>query len=295
MFVACQARDGDLDNFFAHENHAYPVSLSEYVKLRKCSEKSDFLQCLDDIAKPSLSPPSVEVKIIDAAAFYNINKPKTLETFGQYCLEKISWKVQQQLSGLKRLDFVFGTYKTDSIKEQTREERGIGVRIPVRKETPIANKFQVFLKTSDNKAELFKMLAINITKVPASIVEIMATHLEEVLSNNLDADLSALQPCNHADTRLILHALDASKSGFKRLLIITVDTDVLILALCHFFNLDLQELWIKAGTRKNWRWLPIHLYAETLHQEMCQALPFWFALTGCDSASMFAGRRKKTT
>ena len=107
------------------------------------------------------------------------------------------------------------------------------------------------------------MLAINITKIPANIVEIMATHLEEVLSNNLDADLSALQPCNHeqADMRLFLQALDASNSGFKRLLIL--DTDIVVLALCHFFSLDLQELWIETGTGKNRRWLPIHLYLET--------------------------------
>ena len=54
----------------------------------------------------------------------------------------------------------------------------------------------------------------------------MATHLEEVLSNNLHADLSALQPCNHekVDTPLLLNALDASKRGFKRLLIATMDT-----------------------------------------------------------------------
>ena len=135
------------------------------------------------------------------------------------------------------------------------------------------------------------MLAINITKIPKNIVEIMATHLEDVLSNNLDGDLFTLQPCNHkeADTRLLLHALDTSKSGFKRFLIVTVDTDVVVLALCHFFNLDLQELLIEIGIGKNRRWLPIHLYTERLHHEMCQALPFWFALTGCDSASMFAG------
>ena len=59
------------------------------------------------------------------------------------------------------------------------------------------------------------MLAINIIKIPTKIVEIMATHLEEVLSNNLKADLSALQPCNHkeANTRLLLHALNTSKSN----------------------------------------------------------------------------------
>ena len=96
------------------------------------------------------------------------------------------------------------------------------------------------------------MLAINITNIPTNLFEIMATHLEEVLSNNLNSDLSVLQPCNHkeADTCLLLHALDGSESRFKQLLIVTVDTDV-VLALCHFFNLDLQELWIEIGARKN--------------------------------------------
>ena len=57
----------------------------------------------------------------------------------------------------------------------------------------------------------------------------MGTHLEEFLSNNLDADISALKPCDQkeADLRLLLHALDASESGFKRLLTVTVDTYVL--------------------------------------------------------------------
>ena len=71
LFVTCKARDGNLDNAFA------------------C--------CLNDIVKPSLPPPNVEVQIIDAAAFVNINKTKTLETFGQYYSEEIPWKVQRQL------------------------------------------------------------------------------------------------------------------------------------------------------------------------------------------------------
>ena len=42
LYVACQSRQGDLENFFSHENHSYPTSLSEYGRLRKCSNKSDF-------------------------------------------------------------------------------------------------------------------------------------------------------------------------------------------------------------------------------------------------------------
>ena len=47
LYVVCQSRKGNLENFFKHENHSYPVSISEYGKLRKCS-KSDFLKCLPD-------------------------------------------------------------------------------------------------------------------------------------------------------------------------------------------------------------------------------------------------------
>ena len=73
-----------------------------------------------------------------------------------------------------------------------RETSGVGVRMSVRKETPIVKKFQLFLMNSVNETELLKMLAIRITKIPANIVKIMATHLDEVLSNNFDVDLSAL-------------------------------------------------------------------------------------------------------
>ena len=49
LYVACQSREGDLDNFFAHENHAFPDSISEYGKLRKATSKSDFLQCMESL------------------------------------------------------------------------------------------------------------------------------------------------------------------------------------------------------------------------------------------------------
>ena len=73
-----------------------------------------------------------------------------------------------------------------------------------------------------------------------------------------------------------------------------MDIDIVAFALCHLFNLDLLELWIEIRTEKNWRWLPNHLHAETLHPEMCQVMPFWVTLTGSDSVSIFADRGKNT-
>ena len=46
LYVACQTRDGDIDEFFRHENHAYPPALSSYGQLRK-GKKSDLIPCLE--------------------------------------------------------------------------------------------------------------------------------------------------------------------------------------------------------------------------------------------------------
>ena len=77
LYVACQWREGDLDNFFAHENHAFPVSLSEYGKLRKATSKSDFLQCMESLADVTYDAPDVSMKVIDGAACLNMNGPKS--------------------------------------------------------------------------------------------------------------------------------------------------------------------------------------------------------------------------
>ena len=76
LYTACQSRKGDLENFFAHENQSFPVSISEYGKLRKCAAKSDFLKCLDEVVDPSDESPEVEMKVIDQnapSAFFKID------------------------------------------------------------------------------------------------------------------------------------------------------------------------------------------------------------------------------
>eukprot|EP00794_Sanderia_malayensis_P004251 gene4251-4816_t len=182
LYVACQAREGDLDNFFAHENHSYPVSLSEYGRLRKCTAKSDFLKCLEDLEDARLEPVDVEAKIVDAAAFVNINAPKLSQTYGEYCSVELVDKVRKLSKDVKRLDFVFDIYKSDSIKAQTRENRGKGERFSVRKETPISRRFQDFMRHDDNKTELFKMLAENVINVESNQTTIIATMLEKAVT-----------------------------------------------------------------------------------------------------------------
>jgi len=66
LYIASKYRDGDLHDFFSHENHPWPPSISENGKLRLPSKKSDLLVSLDGPAMES--PVDVHVKIFDGPA-----------------------------------------------------------------------------------------------------------------------------------------------------------------------------------------------------------------------------------
>ena len=119
LYVACQSRKSNLESFFKHENHSYPVSISEYGELRKCS-KSDFLKCLPDDEELQTNSPDVEAKIIDGAAFVNMNMPRKSETLGEYS-DELAEKINTYCRNTDRVDVVFDTYLPDSIISETRE------------------------------------------------------------------------------------------------------------------------------------------------------------------------------
>ena len=123
---------------------------------------------------------------------------------------------------------------------------------------------------------------------------IVATKGENVLSNlQLNSDFIA--PCNkeEADTRIFLHVKHMSRNGCDKVMIQTVDTDVVMLAIYSFNELQLSELWIEFGTGIHKRWLPIHEYASNLGDDKCKVLTVWFAFTCSDTVSAFSGRGKK--
>jgi hypothetical protein len=93
---------------------------------------------------------------------------------------------------------------------------------------------------------------------------------------------------------MILHAAEMVKAGHRRILIRTVDTDVVILAIAFYYQLSCDELWIAFGTGKHLRYISVHGTAIALGPQHSLALPFFHAFTGCDTVSAFVGRGKKT-
>ena len=87
------------------------------------------------------------------------------------------------------------------------------------------------------------MIAEAVIQIPETLATIIAAIGSKIVSNSSLEKLN-IEPCNHeeANTRLLLPALDGANSGIKKFSIITVDTDVVVIALQHFFTLNLEEL-----------------------------------------------------
>lgn len=90
----------------------------------------------------------------------------------------------------------------------------------------------------------------------------------------------------------MLHAADAGKCGFEKVMLRTVDTDVVVLAIATFHDLALSELWIAFGVGKHLRYVPVHVIASSIGQQKSKALLAFHSFTGCDQTSSFARRQR---
>ena len=140
---------------------------------------------------------------------------------------------------------------------------------------------------NENKTELFAFLAIRI---------VFPDFGQQVLCNPPPGDVSSLSPCNHeeADRRMMVHVADAVQKGLTKVLLRTVDTDVVVIAIAVSQPLNISELWIALGVGKNMRFLLVHEIASSLGPEKSKALSMFHSSTGCDTVSSFSGKDKKT-
>ena len=107
------------------------------------------------------------------------------------------------------------------------------------------------MRLDENKRELFGFLANEVTKEETEKL-IISTIGSPVTMNRSFDNVSTLCPSNpeEADTRMLLHAANASQSGMGKVMIGIIDTDVFVIALGMFSSLNLSELGISFGTGK---------------------------------------------
>ena len=234
LYISCQSRDGDLDEFFKHENQGCPPSLSDLGKLHLPRKKSELVECLQaDANLQSSMPTGINTIIIDTVAIVNMMKPEVEKTFAGYAEKSFLPFFEAQLRHTHRVDIVWDEYIENSLKATTRSHRGAGVR---RRVTPTNQPPCNFLREDSNKLEVFMLMADSASSLEVH-GQVITTYGQDVRCTS-PRETAILSPCTHeeADTRMLFHAADAVQQGDRKILLRTLDTDVLVLAVSIFLK-----------------------------------------------------------
>ena len=149
-------------------------------------------------------------------------------TFDDYATDVFIPYINKQLDAARRVDVVWDSYVKCSNKESTREKRGKGMRRKVAGRNKFPSNWHDFLHDAANKQELFMFLSHSIElMVCREGKQIFMTNGTKVIARGT---IHQMQECNHeeADTRLLVHLLDAIADGATTCLVRTVDTDVIM-------------------------------------------------------------------
>ena len=295
MYIANQQRDGDLGTFFSHENQCHPPSLSDLGNLR-LGQKSALLTCLNVADQPASSK-NFDAEVFDGSAVVHFLPTSAVKTFDEYAEKVFLPFMVHHLEDCNSIDCIWDRYITSSLKEMTRVHRGSGLHIKVSGQTKLPRKWNDFLRDARNVKELFDFLTnkLRIMSVPEN-KEIFVTSGDDVIGIGTEHGMSQ---CNHeeADTRIIIHVQDSLQRGSNTIMVRTVDTDVVVLLVGHFYSLRDQhpsaDIWVAFGTGKHFCYYHINTICANLGVERSWALPPFHAFTGCDTTSSFFGRSKK--
>jgi len=207
---------------------------------------------LEEVSDAKTETPVTTCIVLDGAAIVHMLKPVASKTFEEYAHQILIPYMSTKLQRVSRLDLVWDTYLADSLKDNTRAKRGQGVRRRVVAAAAIPGNWQNFLRVDSNKTELFRFLSAALMEwFDQEDKQVVISDGEAVLSKPLLPDLTSLTPCNHeeADRRMLLHASHAAKHGHHSILIRTVDTDAMVLAVSVVQELQPEdELWLAFGT-----------------------------------------------
>lgn len=85
LYIGCEACGGNIDDFFCHENQAWPPSLSEQDSIR-FGNKSDIITCIESSIPQLRDPPNnFNSIILDGAVIVHLVRPiDGIKTFKDY-------------------------------------------------------------------------------------------------------------------------------------------------------------------------------------------------------------------
>ena len=296
LLVIANAKQMDLKEVFKFELGSYPWSLAATDGSLMHPEKSQLLGLLESTVPPLASPPSNACWIFDGMAIL-----QSMKVYGATFSElanQILGDMMKQVRDPCRVDCVFDTYPAISIKSCEHESRAsshgsIKVKI-VSPQQKLPLQWKAFLSESSNKTALVEFLvdewknskfATTFHRFP-----LFTTCNDKFFKFQSNDGITVEREnvpglmCDHeeADTRMLLHAKNASDEGNTTVIIRTPDTDVLVLGIYYQYQID-ASLLVLMGNGRRRRVIDTHAIAESLGQAMVAALPGYHAFTGKQS------------
>ena len=155
-----------------------------------------------------------------------------------------------------------------------------------------------FIKNPKNKENLNHFLSKRFLEIHNTGIIMVIIIENGIVTNNTtlrrDPVISSCS-AEEADQKLVRHMLQCLLTGIKTIVIKTVDTDVFLLLLAYRHsggNFSSKVfVWLGIGKLNSCFYL-INDIALDLGEEVCQALPFFHAYTGCDTVSSFFNHGK---
>ena len=215
--------------------------------------------------------------------------PKNGSTIDEYCALYLGY-VRNFFDHAERIDLIFDVYIQASLKAGVRKKRGVAPPMVVRGITKVKN-WGRFLKNESNKQSLFQYIATYAQSVDISEnKQLVVTCRDSVLTNPDSKALNeSLSPCDHeeADTRMILHMKQIFDDSASSVILRTVDTDVVVLAIAASAQHEEKNIYVHFGVGDHKRILNAHNIRRETGNAKALALPVFHAFTGCDTVSAF--------
>ena len=120
--------------------------------------------------------------------------------------------------------------------------------------------------------------------------------ISKVSVDHEEAQMSSAD-LEEANTHIIVHAILAARSGAKSIVVLSHDTDVLMLLLHHRPVIQADEIYFYTGrilkNTDSRKFIPVHILYSLLCEPQRKIILQVYCFTGCDTTSFFYFQGKK--
>lgn len=172
---------------------------------------------------------------------------------------------QSMIHNTKRIDFIFDSYFSYSIKssEHLRRTKSESINYcTISEETFVPKQEEKFWSSSHNKILLQKFIRSFINQTDAfARIEIICSTINDLqcISNSSSTEsLEILQRTDveEADHKIIIHIKHAIDKGYEHVYLVSSDTDVIVLAL--YFMKEYVACGLKASITQKYKFIMLH-------------------------------------